>query len=223
LSIPDNISAVYKRMSHAAMKAGRDPGEVKLVAVSKSVEVDLMKQALEAGVRTLGESRVQEAGAKASALQGWEVEWHMVGHLQRNKTKAAVALFDLIHSVDSLDLLHAVEKHASSAGKLQRALLQVNVSGEESKYGADVRGLEEMVRAAERLHHVRVEGLMTIAPFLEDPEEARPCFRRLKELNDSLGYPELSMGMTGDFEVAIEEGATMVRVGTAIFGERSYA
>jgi pyridoxal phosphate enzyme (YggS family) len=219
----DKISVVHKRMSQAAMRAGREPGEVRLVAVSKSVEVALIEEALEAGVRTLGESKVQEAAAKASALEGWAVEWHMVGHLQRNKAKAAVAVFDLIHSVDSVDLLDAVEKHAASTGKVQRALLQVNLSGGESKFGADVRVLEDLVRASEGLEHVRVEGLMTMPPFSEDPEEARPYFRRLRELNDSFGFPELSMGMTGDFEVAIEEGATMVRVGTALFGARRYA
>ncbi len=204
------------------MRAGRDPREVRLVAVTKTVGTGLIREAVDAGLRVFGESRVQEAAAKVEELAGMGLEWHMIGRLQKNKAKAAVGLFDLIHSVDSAELMGAINGHAEKGGKLQRVMLQVNVSGEGSKFGVEEAGLEGLVRAAGDMANVKVEGLMSIPPFFDDPERARPYFRRLRELNDIYGFPELSMGMTGDFEVAIEEGATMVRVGTAIFGEREY-
>jgi pyridoxal phosphate enzyme (YggS family) len=210
-------------MSHAAMRAGREPGEIRLVAVTKTVGADIIKEAFDAGQRVFGESRVQEALSKAGLLEGLGIEWHMVGHLQKNKAKAAVGLFGLIHSVDSVELLMLLDRQASQAGRPQRVLLEVNVSGEQSKYGVDESVLEGLVRASAKLEGVKVEGLMTIPPYSEDPEKSRPYFRRLRGLGERYGFQELSMGMTGDFEVAIEEGATMVRVGTAIFGERVYA
>jgi pyridoxal phosphate enzyme (YggS family) len=210
-------------MSHAAMRGGRKPDAARLVGVSKTVGADKVREAYEAGLRVFGESKVQEAKAKTEELADLDIEWHLIGHLQKNKTKAAVQLFEVIHSMDSLELLKAIDRHAGAEGKVQRVFLQVNVSGEESKYGMAESELASVAGEAAGLGNVKVEGLMTIPPFSDDPEAARTYFRRLYELNKTYGYPELSMGMTGDFEVAIEEGATLVRVGTAIFGERDYA
>jgi pyridoxal phosphate enzyme (YggS family) len=204
------------------MRAGRAPDAARLVAVSKTVGVGAIGDAMDAGLRVFGESRVQEAREKIETLAGRGREWHLIGHLQRNKARAAVGLFDLIHSVDSVALLEAIDRHAREEGKVQRVLLQVKLSTEESKHGASERELREMADAAGGLVNVRVEGLMTIPPFFNDAEGARPFFQRLRELNVPYGYPELSMGMSGDYEVAIEEGATLVRIGTAIFGERDY-
>jgi hypothetical protein len=224
-TIRDRLLRVQERMRAAALRAGREPSSVTLVAVSKTMPADVVRQALEAGVRILGENRVQEAREKIAALPG-EATWHLVGHLQSNKAKLAVQLFELIHSVDSVKLLQALDRHGGEAGKRVRCLLEVNLGGEASKSGAGEGETRELVRAARDLPHVQVEGLMTIPPFLPDPEEVRPYFRRLRLLRDTLqgegcALPELSMGMTHDFEVAIEEGATLVRIGTAIFGSRA--
>lgn len=204
------------------MRAGRSPEEIRLVAVSKTVDAALVREAVEAGQRVFGESRVQEALAKAGELAGRGIEWHMVGHLQKNKAKAAVGLFEMIHSVDSVELLRLIDKYAAQAGKRQRVLLEVNLSGEESKHGASESSLPALVNESTGLENVLVEGLMTIPPYSEEPEHSRPYFRRLRELAGRFGLKDLSMGMTNDFEVAIEEGATLVRIGTAIFGERSH-
>jgi len=222
LSIIENISIIYRRMSHAAMRAGRSPEDVRLVAVSKTVEADLVREAVEAGQRLFGESRVQEALAKAGELAGLGIEWHMVGHLQKNKAKAAVGLFEAIHSVDSAELLRLIDRHAGQAGKRQRIFLEMNLSGEESKHGAGESALPALVEESAGLENVSVEGLMTIPPYSEEPEDSRAYFRRLRDLAGRYGLKELSMGMTNDFEVAIEEGATLVRIGTAIFGERAH-
>jgi hypothetical protein len=216
----DRISTVYKRMSHAAMRAGRNPEDVRLVAVTKFVDASRIKEAFDAGLRVFGESRVQEAQEKVAELQGLNIQWHMVGHLQKNKAKAAVGIFDLIHSLDSVELMELVNKYADKLGKVQKGLIQVKLSEEESKFGISENEVEELLEAAKGMKNLKIEGLMTIPPFFDDPELARPYYRRLKELGDRFGLPELSMGMTNDFEIAIEEGATMVRVGTAIFGER---
>jgi pyridoxal phosphate enzyme (YggS family) len=205
------------------MRAGRDPGEVRLVAVSKTVEKGLMKEAVDAGVRVFGESRVQEALQKAGEFEGTGVRWHMVGHLQKNKAKAAAGIFELIHSVDSVELMQLLNGYAGELGKVQRVLFQVKLSQEESKFGVGEAELEGLIKAVEDMDNVKVEGLMTITPFFDDPEKARPYYRKLKGLADGFGLAELSMGMSGDFEAAVEEGATLVRVGTALFGERQYA
>jgi pyridoxal phosphate enzyme (YggS family) len=222
LQVIESVSDIYRRMSHAAMRAGREPDEVRLVAVSKTVGARLMREAVEAGLRVFGESKVQEAQKKAAELAGLNIEWHMVGHLQRNKARAAVEIFELIHSVDSLELLQVLDREAARRGKVQRGLLQLNLSGEQSKSGIGAGELDGLLEAASAMENVIIEGLMTIPPFFDEPEKSRPFFRELKALADRSGLHEVSMGMTNDFEVAIEEGATLVRVGTAIFGERDY-
>lgn len=229
MSVLDNVSLIYKRMSHAAMRAGRNPEEVMLVAVTKTVDAGRIREAVDAGVRVFGESKVQEAAGKieelreAGELAGLNIIWHMVGHLQKNKAGAAVEVFDLIHSLDSVDLAGLLGRHAARRGKLQRVLIQVKLSEEESKYGVAEEEVAGLLRATEAMENLRIEGLMTIPPFFDDPERARPFYRRLKAIAGEHGLRELSMGMTNDFEAAIEEGATMVRIGTAIFGERDYS
>jgi hypothetical protein len=188
------------------------------------IPVEVIRQALTAGVTTLGENRVQEARDKIAALPG-QATWHLVGHLQTNKAKIAVQLFEMIHSLDSLKLAEALDRSGEQAGRTVRCLMEVNLGGEESKGGTTEEGVRPLLEAAQRLTHLRVDGLMTIPPFLPDPEQVRPFFRRLRNLREKLAgegfrLAELSMGMTHDFEVAIEEGATMVRIGTAIFGPR---
>ncbi len=227
-TIGDNLKRVQDRIAAAARRAGRSASAVTLVAVSKSQPVEAIQAAVAAGVETLGENRVQEAQAKVGAVGG-AVAWHLVGHLQRNKVKAALGLFDMIQSVDSLRLAREVGKRATQAGQKARVLLQVNTSGVESQFGVEPHAALDLVGEVVEVDGVGVEGLMTIGVFLPDPEDVRPCFVRLRELRDRIAgaappgvsMEHLSMGMTGDFEVAIEEGATMVRIGTAIFGERA--
>ncbi|MGB9715943.1 MAG: YggS family pyridoxal phosphate-dependent enzyme [Thermodesulfovibrionales bacterium] len=232
----ENIKDIYRRMSHAAMRVERNPEDVKLVAVTKNVNIDIIKEALDWGLRIFGESRVQEAKEKIEELSRFtydtlpftKISWHLVGHLQRNKAKTAVQLFDLIHSLDSLELAKELERHAAKAGKIQRVLIQVKLSEEETKHGAHREDVVDLISAVSQLKNLKIEGLMTIPPFFDDPENARPYFRELRELMNKINklritdyeLRELSMGMTHDFEVAIEEGATIVRIGTGIFGER---
>lgn len=235
--LSDNIRNIYKRIAHAAMRAGRGPHDARLIAVTKNVAADVVVKALEIGLRDFGENRVQEFRDKlleirnligvppGGTLNGYRPRWHLIGHLQKNKAKTAVELFDVIHSVDSEELAEIVNRSAEKINKKQRILIQVKLSEEESKYGIlqyKVLGLLDSLR---EMRHLKVEGLMTIPPFFEDPERVRTYFRELKEIRDSaeaMGFSlwELSMGMSHDFEIAIEEGATMVRVGTAIFGDR---
>ena len=216
------ISDIYMQLSHAAMRGGGEGDEAVLVAVSKTRAPEDVREAYEAGLRVFGESKVQEAIAKAGELEGLNIKWHLVGHLQRNKARAAVGFFELIHSVDSVALLEEIEKQAAKKGIIQKVLLQVKLAEEDTKSGAAVAELEALVEKAKGLEHVKVEGLMTIPPFSRNPEDSRPYFKRLKQINENYCFPELSMGMTGDYEVAVEEGATLVRIGTAIFGERDY-
>ena len=229
-SLRSKISAVYRRMSQAASRAGRDPAEVKLVAVTKTVAAEQMREAIAAGLAVFGENRVQEARKKVASdvLRGLseKIEWHLIGHLQKNKVKHAVQLFDLIHSVDSVELAREINRHAERAGRAQRVLIEVKLSPEETKHGVDRRNLLPVLAEVSSMKCLLLQGLMAIPPFFEDPEDARPYFRELRGLRDAAqgcGIPlrELSMGMSNDFEAAIEEGATMVRVGTAIFGERN--
>lgn len=226
----DNISNVYKRISHAAMRAGRDPSEVVLIAVTKTVQPERIKEAVDLGIRLIGENRVQEAKEKIDRLRDVlpeTVQWHMIGHLQKNKVRPAVTLFDMIQSVDSIELAKKINRVAADYGKVQRILIQVKLADEESKHGVTEEALEPLIDEVLKLENLALEGLMTIPPFFDDPELVRPYFRRLRQIRDRLnekGYrlKELSMGMSGDYEVAIQEGATMVRIGTAIFGRRAY-
>lgn len=223
--IADNVSGVVARIHAAEERSGREPGSVRLLAATKNRTGEEIREAIEAGITLAGENRVQELIAKAPDLP--DVELHFIGHLQRNKARAVVELVELIHSVDSERLVLEIDRKALAAGKRQRVLLQVNVGGEESKSGVSPDELEELLRAALALENVEVMGLSTIAPLTDDPEAARRAFARLRELGGEMesrvpGFTsrELSMGMTGDFETAIEEGSTIVRVGTAIFGPR---
>ncbi len=221
-SIAENLEEVRARIARAVAKAGRDERDVTLVAVSKGRTLEAIREAALAGQKVFGENRAQELSVRLAQLD-LELEWHFIGHLQRNKVNMVVGRTSLIHSVDSLRLLRAVDARAGELGIIQDILLQLNVSGEESKYGMDGDEAAAVLESALGLDAVRVRGLMTIAP-LGETEEARRCFSRLRELRDLLArdYPPqvlevLSMGMSQDFEVALEEGANMVRIGTAIF------
>lgn len=221
-NIAENLARVRERMAGAARRAGRDPYEITLVAVSKGQELWKVKEAVAAGVKVLGENFIQEAQGKIQALGG-AASWHLVGHLQTNKAKAAVELFDLIHSLDSLKLAQELDRRASQAGKKVRCLVEINLSGERAKYGLALTTAGELIEQLTRLPNLQVEGLMTMTPLFDDPELARPYYSQLRHIRDELSAPgirELSMGMSSDFEIAIEEGATLVRVGTAIFGPR---
>jgi pyridoxal phosphate enzyme (YggS family) len=224
----ERLDDVRGRMAAACARAGRPPGDVTLVAVAKFFGPEAVAEAAAAGVDTIGENRVQEAAAKIPLCPS-RLSWHMVGHLQRNKARTAAALFDRVHGVDSIRLLEALDAACDDAGKRIPVCLEINVSGEGSKFGLRPEDAPVALDRANGLANVRVTGLMTIPPYTPEPEDARRHFRRLRTLRDewerSLGtrLPDLSMGMSGDFEVAIEEGATMIRVGTALFGPRPKA
>lgn len=227
--IRGNVAKIQERVLAASSRAGRDPGSIKLVAVSKGRSVQEIKQALEAGIKDIGENRVQEALRKCRELLDPSSQptahWHMVGHLQGNKVKESVKIFDLIQSIDSLELIGEIDKQASRINKVQDILLEVNISQEESKFGLRATEAPEIVSLISGFKNIHLKGFMTIAPMVSDQEDARLYFRRLRELRDKidslkiLPYEllDLSMGMTDDFEVAIEEGATMIRLGRAIF------
>lgn len=227
LDIDHNLKRVREKMAKAASRVGRNPRDVELVAVSKTVDVGRIKQAIDAGATILGENYIQEARKKIEEI-GQGVRWDFIGHLQSNKVKHAVDLFELIHSVDRLSLAQEIHRAAEKKRKKVRILVQVNISGEEAKSGIDPGGVISLVREIAFLPNLSLEGLMTMPPYFDDPEDARPYFLSLRELRDKILregiegiiLKELSMGMSGDFEVAIEEGSTLVRVGTAIFGER---
>ena len=225
--IAANYQRVMETIRGAAERCGRDPTEIKLLAASKSQGVAEIRAALRAGIRLFGENYVQEAKIKKEAIEE-SVEWHMIGHLQRNKVKAALDLFSVIQSLDSLELAQALNKEGKKRGQVVRTFIEVNLGDELTKSGLSRERLVSFLEGVGELSHLRVEGLMGIPPFREDPEEVRPYFRALRELRAELAIlrisnvelRELSMGMTHDYPVAIEEGATMVRIGTAIFGER---
>jgi PLP dependent protein len=229
--IPKSISFVRERVTTAACRAGRSPEEISLMAVSKTQPAERIRQAYEAGQRLFGENRVQDFASKIDALQDLRgAEWHMIGHLQTNKAARAAELFRGVDSVDSLKLAEKLDGAALALGRKLEVLIEINIGGESAKSGAspDSRELEDLLRAAPRLEALTFRGLMTVPPFTDDPEGSRKYFRRLRELRDSIAarklpavsMDQLSMGMSHDFEVAIEEGSTCVRVGTAIFGER---
>lgn len=233
MSIADNIAAARERIAAAARRAGRRPEEIALMAVSKTHSPERIREAYQAGLRLFGENRVQEFAGKADALADLAgAEWHMIGHLQTNKAGKAAELFSGVDSVDSVKLAEKLNASARSGSKLS-ILIEVNVGGEAAKSGVDPdsRGLEELLASAPKFEALEIRGLMTVPPFANDPEQARPYFRRLRALRDAIaarklpavGMDVLSMGMSHDFEVAIAEGSTCVRVGTAIFGERTKA
>ncbi len=217
--IKANLERVRERVARAAERAGRRPDDVLLIGVSKTVDVDRIRQALAAGLGALGENRVQEAKTKVETL-GHPVPWHLIGHLQTNKARDAVELFDVVHSIDRGELAREVERRAQARSRVVDVLVEVNVGGETSKGGVAADGLGALLDVLGGFAHLRVRGLMAIPPAVERAEDARRWFRALRELAERHGVKELSMGMSADFEVAIEEGATMVRVGTAIFGAR---
>jgi pyridoxal phosphate enzyme (YggS family) len=227
MSIADNLRTVRGRIEAAAARAGRHVSSIKLVVVTKTVDADRIRETLAAGALILGENRVQESREKIEKL-GRTASWHLIGHLQSNKAKYAVRLFDLIHSVDSIDLAKEIDRQAARLNKVQDVLIEVSIAGEAAKTGVAIGQTAALVREAARLQHISIKGLMTMPPFSDDPEDSRPYFRKLRELGTEIekekiagvSMNELSMGMSGDFEIAVEEGATMVRVGTAIFGER---
>jgi pyridoxal phosphate enzyme (YggS family) len=229
LRIEENLKEIRSRIAKTATKGGRRGEEIRLVAVTKTVEVERIKEAIRCGVEIIGENRIQEAESKFTQI-GENVEKHLVGHLQTNKAKRAVELFDLIQSVDSLHIAQEISTRASQIGKVMDVLVEVNTSGEKTKFGVEPEETLSLIEAISKLEKIRVKGLMTIGLFSDNPEDTRPCFMKLKTLFEeikSANIPNvemyyLSMGMTSDFEVAIEEGSNMVRIGTGIFGPRGY-
>lgn len=227
--IEKNLSEVEQKMKDAAKRCGRKPESVRLIAVTKTYGVDVINRAIDAGVTDIGENRVQEIMEKYNDVK--PVTWHLIGHLQKNKVKYIIDKVELIHSVDSFELAKEIDRQAKKIDKIQRILLEVNVSGEESKFGMRPEECIENCRRIAELGNVKIEGLMTIAPFVEEKEILEKVFRGLKALAleiekeniDAVSMKELSMGMTNDFPIAIENGATMVRVGTGIFGKRDYS
>jgi PLP dependent protein len=230
-AIAGRLASVRGRIAQAAERAGRDPGAVTLVAVSKTFSIERIRAAIAAGVTDLGENRVQEAQGKIPALKAAGVRWHLIGHLQSNKARSALALFDVIHSVDTLALAEALSRRLAAASSDDErrldVLFEVNAAGEATKQGFAPDALLAEAPALAALPRLRPRGLMTIAPQVADPEDARPVFRALRELRDRLApafagpFHDLSMGMSHDYPVAVEEGATLVRIGTAIFGARA--
>jgi len=222
--IRENLLHVTERIEKAAQNAGRNPKDIRLVAVSKTVETDRVREAIKAGVTILGENYVQEAQKKIEEI-GKSVSWHFIGHLQSNKAKVAVRLFDAIHSVDSVALAEELNRRAQQANQKIPVMIEVNLSGEATKFGTEEEKVTTLAQGVLKLDHLSLDGLMTMPPYFDDPEMSRPYFVQLRELKERLvkgGIPlkDLSMGMSNDFEIAIQEGATYVRVGTAIFGAR---
>jgi pyridoxal phosphate enzyme (YggS family) len=228
ISLQARLGGVRERVARAAGRAGREPSSIRLVAVSKTFSVDYVRAACEAGQLDFGENRVQEALAKVSGTTDLGLHWHLIGHLQSNKVRKAVSIFDAIHSIDSPSLLQSVDAAAAATGRTPEVLVQVDLASEPTKHGAKRDEVASILKVAETCRAVKVRGLMLLPPFAEDPEEVRPYFAALRSLRDGFlaeglaptMLSELSMGMSHDFEIAIEEGATLVRVGSAIFGSR---
>ncbi|MDO9515312.1 MAG: YggS family pyridoxal phosphate-dependent enzyme [Syntrophales bacterium] len=226
-AVGENIRRIREEIAEAALRSGREPSEIRLMAVTKTVDDKRILEAIEAGVDIMGENYIQEAKRKIEAMDV-DVKWHMIGHLQSNKAKYAVRLFDMVHSVDRMGLAAELDKRSAAADRVTDILVEVNVSGEESKSGVRADDAPALVREIARLDNLSIRGLMTMPPWFDDPEDARPYCVALRELKDRIAAEEipgvemreLSMGMSGDYRVAVEEGATIVRVGTAIFGAR---
>lgn len=227
--IKDQLQEIRNRIKEAALRVGRDEEEVTLIAVSKTYSVEAIEEAMIEGCRDFGENQVQELIGKIDAIPK-DVNWHLIGHLQTNKVKYIIGKTALIHSVDSLKLAEEIEKQSAKKNQITSILVEVNVAEEASKYGFKCEEVVEVMKKLNTMSHIKVEGLMTVAPFVEDAEENRPIFRKLYELSvdiqkqklDNISNTILSMGMSNDYEIAIEEGATMIRLGTAIFGNRDY-
>ena len=227
--LAENLQNVEERIQAACARANRDRNEVTLIAVSKTKPVSMLEEVYAEGIRCFGENKVQELTEKHDKLPS-DVKWHMIGHLQRNKVKYIVDKVDLIHSVDSVRLAETIEQEAVKKDVIVPVLVEVNVAEEDSKFGLKVNEVLSIIEEISKFPHIRIKGLMTIAPYVENPEENRPVFARLRKLSvdiarkniDNVSVNILSMGMTNDYEVAIEEGATVIRVGTGIFGERNY-
>lgn len=228
--LSEQLKSVESNIQLSCDKCGRKREDVTLIAVSKTKPIETLQKAYDLGVRIFGENKVQELVEKYEALPD-DIEWHLIGHLQRNKVKYIIDKVAYIHSVDSIRLAETIEKEAAKHNRIVNILIEVNVAEEDSKFGLKTEEVEELVREIAKFPHIRIQGLMTIAPFVSDPEENRPVFKCLRKLSvdirnkniDNVNMNVLSMGMTNDYQVAVEEGATMVRVGTAIFGERDYA
>ncbi len=226
-AIEKNIVSIRERIAGAALRSGRDPRNVRLMAVTKTVDDDRIAEAMEIGVDIIGENYIQEARRKIEML-GKSIEWHMIGHLQSNKAKYAVQFIDMIHSIDRIALAKEIDRRAKGADRTMKVLIEVNLSGEESKRGIVKEEILPLVQAIAPLSNLSIQGLMTMPPWSSDPEDSRPYFSELRALSarvaeahiDGVFMNELSMGMSGDYEVAVEEGATIVRIGRAIFGER---
>lgn len=220
--LPENLAQVRDRIEQAARKVGRNPNAVKLVAVSKTHPVEILREAVEAGANVFGENKVQEAEGKIEVLGGKNLEWHLIGHLQKNKARKAVQLFDVIQTLDSIELAERLERICIEENRASLSvLIEVDLANEATKNGVGERDLPELIEFLNACERLKFDGLMIIPPFYEDVERVRPFFKRLREIRDELiPNGELSMGMSRDFELAIEEGATIVRVGTAIFGAR---
>ena len=226
--IRDNLLQINERIRQSALNCDRDPETVKLVCVSKTIPAHGVKDAIKAGATLFGENYIQEARDKITTLDSDSIAWHFIGHLQSNKAKYAVKLFDLIHSVDSIKLAREIDKQARKNQKVQSVLIQVNIAKEVSKSGVSEKDAPDLIRQISQLTNISIRGLMTMPPFFNAPVKVKPYFKALRQLRDriedmqieNISMTELSMGMTGDFETAIEEGATLVRIGTAIFGER---
>jgi pyridoxal phosphate enzyme (YggS family) len=218
VNVEKNLALVQQKIAASLERAGRTES-VKLVAVTKTVEVPVIEEALRAGITAIGENIVQEAARKKELVKK-RAEWHMIGHLQSNKARKAAETFDWVQSVDSLKIARKLDNACGELGKTMNVLVQVNIAEEETKYGTGMGDIEKLVGEVKNMKNINLKGLMVIAPYFEDPEAARPVFKQGRELKDKLGLEMLSMGMTNDYEVAVEEGANIVRIGTAIFGPR---
>ncbi len=230
MSIKENIDEIIKRKNEAALRCGRNPEDITIIAVSKTVDASRAREAVLGGLENLGENKVQEIMNKYGELQDLQVKWHMIGHLQKNKVKYIIDKVHLIHSVESIELAAEINKRASQHNIISNILIELNIGEEESKFGLNEDTVYDFVGSLEQFENIRTMGLMTVAPYCENPEDVRWVFRKMKEISDKISSMNLkntqmkylSMGMTNDFEIAIEEGSNIVRIGTAVFGKRIY-
>jgi len=230
MDIKENIDGILSRVKASAIRSGRKPEDITVIAVSKTVDSDRARKAIEAGLENLGENKVQEFINKYEQLSNLNVKWHMIGHLQKNKVKYIIEKAELIHSVEDLDLAKEIDKRAKQHQIVSNVLIELNIGEEESKFGLNAENVYDFLRDMEQFENIKILGIMTVAPYCEEPEDIRWLFKKMKEIFDSISKMELkntsmkylSMGMTNDFEIAIEEGSNIVRIGTAIFGARIY-